>query len=91
MKNLTYDRPKHEDYYLSNSQIDESVLTKKHYVLADFTTRSGQAYAINVNNNFAYPIIGKRFNKKMKAKYPQLPDARCMTKRAISLEELNRS
>ena len=88
MNNLTYNRPKHGEYTLSNSQIDESVLSKPHYKLADFTTEHGQAYAININNNFSYPIIGKRFDEKMKAKYPQFSDARCMTNRALTLEDL---
>lgn len=88
MKNLTYNRSKHGEYTLSNSQINESVLIKPHYKLADFTTENGQAYAININNNFAYPIIGKRFDAQMKAKYPHFSNERCMTNISLTIEDL---
>jgi len=50
--------------YISNSSIDESVLLRPHYTLATFTDKNGNAYAINTNNNYAYPIIGKRKSEK---------------------------
>ena len=57
-------------------------------MLADFTTSYGQAYAINEDNNHAYPIIGKRFDKEMQYKHPNLPSCVCMTNFPIKRAEL---
>jgi len=74
---LTIISPLYGKIIITNTNIDESVLTRKHYKLADFSTESGQAYAININNHFAYPIIGKRFDIEMKKKHPSFSDIRC--------------
>lgn len=63
MKNLTHNRAKVGDVTLSNTLIDESVLEKANYKLADFTV-DGFAYAINTDNSFAYRLIGKRKSEK---------------------------
>jgi len=88
MKKLTYNRTKLGDYTLSTTSMDEEVLTRNHYILADFTDGNGNAYAINTNNNFAYPIIGKRFSQEIKDKYPQFLDERCFENRTLKLTEL---
>ena len=91
MSNLTYNKAKHGEFTLSNDSIDESVLAKPHYKLSDFTTENGQAYAINTNNNFAYPIIGKRFDSQLKAKNPSLSNERCNSNVALKIDELKYS
>ena len=65
MKNLTFNRIELNGMILSNSRIDESVLLKPHYSLVNI---SGTAWALNSNNSFAYPVIGKRNLEGIKRK-----------------------
>jgi hypothetical protein len=86
----TYNRTKKGKLNISSDQVDESVLLKNHYVLADFTTLSGQAYAINIDNNFAYPIVGKRFDLELKKRRPNLSESRCMSLQPLTINQLTK-
>lgn len=81
-------KPKFGSYNLSSAYIDESVLSRPHYKLAEFTDQDSYAYAINVNNGYAYALIGKRFDAKVKTRCPHWPDSRCMTNVALKLDQI---